>query len=92
MRSTIVPVGTRQVRAGQEQPREVAHGRRALGVGADHEAGRVAEEQHRQLERVAQLEEARRLVGAVGVDRAAEVRGVVGDDPERRGRPRARAP
>ena len=61
----------------------MAHGRGALGVGADHEAGRVAEEQHGQLERVAQLQEARRLVGAVGVDRAAEVGGIVGEHPER---------
>ena len=83
MRSTIVPVGTRQVRAAEEHAREVAHGRRALGRRADHEAGRVAQEQHRQLERVAQLHEARRLVGAVGVDRAAEMGGVVGDHPQR---------
>ncbi len=62
--------------------REVAYGRRALGRRADHEAGRVAQEQHGQLERVAQLHEARRLVGAVGVDRAAQVGRIVGDHPE----------
>ena len=36
-----------------------------------------------QIESVAQLHEARGLVGAVGVDCAAEVGGVVGDDAER---------
>ena len=70
----------------------MAHRRRALGVGPDHEAGRVAEEQHRQPEGVAHADEARRLVGAVGVDRAAEVRGVVGDDAERPAVDGARAP
>ncbi len=51
-------------------------------VWADHEAGRVAQEQHRQAEGVAQLQEARGLVGAVGVDRTAQVGGVVGNDAE----------
>ncbi len=37
----------------------------------------------RQVERVAQLHEARRLVAGVGVDRAAQVARVVGDQPER---------
>ena len=45
--------------------------------------GRVAQEQDRQVERVAELHEARRLVGAVAVDRAGEMRRVVGDDAER---------
>ena len=45
--------------------------------------GRVAEEQHRQVEGVAELEEAGRLVGAVGVDGAGQVHGVVGDHAHR---------
>ena len=56
--------------------------------------GRVAQEQQRQVEGVAQLHEARGLVGAVAVDRAAEVRRVVGDE-RRSGGPRcgpARSP
>ena len=72
-----------EVRAGHEHARHVAHRAGRLRLGPDHEAGRVAEEQDRQVERVAQLEEARGLVGAGRVDRAAEMRRVVGDDAER---------
>ena len=50
---------------------------------ADHEARRVAERDDRQVEGVAELDEARRLVGGVGVDRAAEVVRVVRDQAER---------
>ena len=57
--------------------------RRALGIGTDHEAGRVAQRERWQAEGVAQLHEARGLVGAVGVDRAAQVRRIVGDHAER---------
>ena len=45
--------------------------------------GRVAQEQQREPERVAQLHEPGRLVGAVGVDRATEVGGIVRDHAER---------
>ncbi len=61
----------------------MAHQRRLLGLGADHEARRVAQRQDRQVEGVAQLHEARRLVAGVGVDRAAQVAGVVRDQPHR---------
>ena len=71
-----------QVGAGDEHPREVADGRGSLGGGADHEARGVAEEQQRQLECVAQLHEAACLVGAVGVDRAAEMGWVAGHHAE----------
>ncbi len=54
-----------------------------LGVGSDHDAGGVAEEEHRQPERFAELQEPRRLVGAVARDRAREVHRIVGDDPDR---------
>ena len=47
--------------------------------------GRVAQEQQRQVEGVAQLHEAGRLVGAVAVDGPAEVRRVVGDDADAAG-------
>ena len=73
----------RQVRAGHEHPRHVAHGGARLVFGPDHEPRRVAQEHDRQVERVAQLQEARRLVGGVGVDRAAEVRGLFATTPER---------
>ncbi len=54
-----------------------------LRLRADHEAGRVAQEQERQPERVAQLHEPGGLVGAVGVDRAAEMGGIVRDHAQR---------
>ena len=54
-----------------------------LRLRPDHEARRVAERDDRQAERVAQLHEARRLVGAGPVDRARQVHRVVGDQPER---------
>jgi hypothetical protein len=51
-------------------------------VGSDHEAGGVAEEEDREVEGVAELHESGGLVGTVGVDGAAEVGGVVGDDAD----------
>jgi len=57
--------------------------RRVLGLGPDHDPRCVAEKQHRQPERLAQLQEARRLVGTVARDRAGEMHRIVGDDPDR---------
>ena len=54
-----------------------------LHLRADHHARRVAQRHHWNIEGVAKLDEARRLVGAVGIDRAAEMMRVVGDQPER---------
>ncbi len=53
----------------------------ASDLGADHEARRVAQRDDRQAVRVAQLHEARRLVGRLRVDRAAQVVRVVGHQP-----------
>ena len=50
--------------------------------GPDHEPGGVAQEQHREIVGVAQLEEAGRLVGAVAVDGPAEMDRVVGHDAD----------
>ena len=72
-----------EVGAGDEQPADVAHQRGLLGLGPDHDPGRVAQEEHRQVEGVAELQEAGRLVGAVGVDGARQVHRVVGDDAHR---------
>ena len=70
-----------QVRAGDEQAAAVAHQPGLLDLGADHDAGRVAQNEERDVEGVAQLHEARGLVGAVAVDGAGEVGRVVGDTP-----------
>ena len=51
--------------------------------GPTMKPGRVDQRDERQAVRVAQLHEARRLVGRVGVDRAAEVRRVVGEQADR---------
>ena len=61
----------------------MAHRRRALRRRPHHEARRVAQEQHRQLERIAQLQKARRLVRRVRVDRATQVLRVVGHHAQR---------
>ena len=52
-------IGTVEVRADQEHAGRVAHERRLLDLGADHDARRVAEEEHRDVEGVAELHEAR---------------------------------
>ncbi len=78
-----MPIGTLEVRADDEHPAEVADGGGPLRRRADHEPRRVAQHQHRQRERVAQLHEPGSLVRAVGVDRAAEVGRVVRDHAER---------
>ena len=71
-----------QVGAGDEQAGDVTDGRTSLVLGPDHESGRVAQEEHGQVEGVAQLQEACSLVGPVDIDRAAEMSGVVGDDTQ----------
>ena len=78
-----MPNGHGEVRAGDEHARHVADGTGRLGLGPDHEPGRVAQEHDRDVERVAQLQEPGRLVGRGRVDRAAEMRRVVGDDADR---------
>ena len=55
--------GHRERRADDEHAAHVAHQRRLLRLGPHHEAGRVAQRQHRQPERLAQLQEAGGLVG-----------------------------
>ena len=59
------------------------HQRGLFDFGADHDAGTVAQEQQRDVERVAQLHEARRLVGAGTVDGAGEMRRIVRDHADR---------
>ena len=54
-----------------------------LGLGPDHEPRGVDQRDDRQAEGVAELQEARRLVGGVAGDRAGHVAGVVGDHAER---------
>ncbi len=68
---------------GADHLRAVADDPLALDRGADHEAGHVGEEQQRQVEGVAGLDEARRLVGRVDEQHAAFLARLVGDDPDR---------
>ena len=77
--------------------RELRDGRRRYGVEhlgavpddpfllhlrADHESGHVLEEHERDLERIADIDEASRLVRRVHVQHAARVHRVVRDDPD----------
>ena len=55
----------------------------ALDGGADHESGHVGEKEQGDAERVARLDEARRLVGAVDEQHAALDLRLVGDDADR---------
>ena len=73
----------RQARTGDEHAAEVSDLCGLFGLGADHEARCVAQRDHRQAVGVAELHEPSALVGAVGVDRPAEMSGIVGDDPDR---------
>ena len=73
----------REVGAGHEQPGAMTDQRGLLDLGSHHHAGRVAQEQDRDIEGIAKLQEARRLVRAVRVDGAREVRRVVGNNAER---------
>ncbi len=75
--------GTRSAAPRDQQPRGVADQPGRLGLGADHEARRVDQRDDRQPEGVAELQEARRLVGGVAGDRAGHVARVVGDEAER---------
>ena len=72
-----------QVRADQEHPARMAHERRLLDLRPHHDSWRVAEEEDGQVERVAELHEARRFVRRIRIDRPAEVRRVVRDDSHR---------
>ena len=58
----------------------------ALDRGADHEARHVGEEEQRDVEGVAGLDEAGGLVGRVDEEDAAFLLGLVGDDADRRAR------
>jgi len=61
----------------------MTHQRRPFRVGADHDPRRVAQEEDGQVKRLAELQEARRLVRSITGDRAREVHRVVGDDADR---------
>ncbi len=61
----------------------MAHQRGLLDLRPHHHARRVAQEQDGQVEGVAQLQETRGLVRAIGIDRPGEVSRIVGDDAQR---------
>ena len=60
----------------------MAHRGLFFRLRADHEAGRIAQRDNRQIMRLAQLQEARGLVAGYRVDGPAQVRGIVGDQAE----------
>ncbi len=68
---------------GEQHLRPVPDDPLLLDRGADDEAGHVVQEDEGDPERVAEPDEARRLVGRVHVERAAEHHRLVGDDADR---------
>ncbi len=75
--------GNGEIGAHDIEPAAVAHERGALGLGAHHVARRIAERQHRDVEGIAQLQEARGLVGGIGVDRAPQHHRIVREQAQR---------
>ena len=70
-------------RDGVEHLRAVPDDPGVLDLRADHEAGHVHQEEQRDAVGVAEVDEARRLVGGVVLEDAAEVTRLVGHDPHR---------
>ena len=66
-----------------EHPRGVAHQAGLLDVRPDHDPGGIAERQQGNVVGLAQLHEPCGLVRCVAIDRAAQMRRIVGDDPHR---------
>jgi hypothetical protein len=83
LRSTTAKNGHPQVGGDDEHPADVADLGPRLDLGADHEAGRVDQRDERQAVRIAELHEAGRLVGRIGVDRAAEVGRIAREQADR---------
>ena len=71
------------MRGDHEHPAGMAHLGLGLHLRPDHEAGRVAERDDGQAMGIAQLHEARGLVGGIGIDGPAEVARIVADKTER---------
>ena len=80
----------RRARDRVEHLRAVADDAGLLDLRADHEARHVLQEEQRDAEGVAEVDEARGLVGGVVLEDAAEVLGLVGDDARPAARPCAR--
>ena len=72
-----------QMRRCHKHARDMAHLGRGFGVRAHHEAGRVHQTHDGQCMRIAQLHEAGRFVGRIGVDRTTQVQRVVGHQAHR---------
>ena len=68
---------------GVQRPGAAADGALAPRRRPDHEAGLVDEVHDRQVELVAQVDEARELVGGRGAEPAAVMRGVGSEHPHR---------
>jgi hypothetical protein len=60
----------------------MAHNRRLRRLGPNHEAGRVAQRNDRNVKGIAQLHETRGLISRRRIDRTSEVVWIVGDQSE----------
>jgi hypothetical protein len=83
LRSTTVNHGTVILARRDKHARAVPHQGRFLGLRTDDESWRVAQRQDGQVEGVARLDKARRLVGAIRVDGSAQVQWIIRKNPER---------
>ena len=70
------------VGARDKEARDLANLTLQFDFRSDHEAGRVAERQHRDSEGVAELQKASRLFGSGVVDRTTEMHGVIRDQSQ----------
>src|SRR5258706_14232578 len=72
-----------------ERCADIEHARDATDEGGllrlrpHHESRRVAKRNHRQIESIAKLKEARRFVGAWGINRSPEMQGIFANKTER---------
>ena len=84
-------LGHRALGVGVEQLGAVLDDAAVLLRRAGHEAGHVDEGDDRDVERIAEAHEARRLDRALDVEAAGQHQRLVGDDADRSGRPCARS-
>ena len=72
-----------QAGGGNEHARHMAHRGLLFRLRPDHEAGGIAQGNHRQPERFAQLHETGSLVATHGINRAAQTGRIIGNQTER---------
>ena len=75
-------LGHRHQRHRVHEIHDLARGTAFLGFGADLKAGRIDEQNDRNIERIAQHQKVDDLAAGIGVERAAAMQRIVGDDAD----------